>query len=196
MNASVKEFITNRTGRQKLLLAGIVVLLLAGALLYLTDYRNNQQETELKQQEFRDISKYVVQFYLHLPGGDYIIGRKNAKYAQLMQSAQQTLCSISGPLNQKVYTEEEIKQIKSQGIALSIWLTKPTKISTAISGGQGVVLDKYQNRVITADRFMITLSGKQRGIYSRNAETGKWQAWTASGEGYLKLIDLIRKGGL
>ncbi|MFZ5640932.1 MAG: hypothetical protein ACOY4Q_09605 [Bacillota bacterium] len=181
--------------RFETILAVLAALLLFSGMFFLTGERTKPAGDKYPQ-EFKDLN--IVQFYLHMSGGDYIIGREKKSYDKVMDAARKAVLSINKPLaGEGLFSEERIQEIKSNTVALSIWMPEPQKVSTRIKANDGMVKDKYGNSVVVTDRFLLVLGKKYQGkVFTRGAETGQWRAWDAKGEGFMPLIEAVRTGGL
>ncbi len=168
------------------LLVGVMWILLndAGDV----DRDNNQEFTELR----------IVQFYLHLPAEDMIIGRgKTESFAELLNLMQQTVLNIENTKSGlDTISQQDIDDISQQTVAVSAWLIKAQKISTSIKG-TGPDRDKYGNAVISTDRIFVAMGGKHMGaVFTRDPESGLWQGWEADRGTIRKLAETLRTGGL
>lgn len=179
-----------RTKFHKVTAAVIAVVVLAGGLILLfRDKKTTQNPGPV--QEFTDLK--VVQYYLHMPGRDYIIGRKEKSYEKISSAAKEAACSVSGSLPVR---PESIQEIEAKGLSLSIWLLQPQKISTKIKG-KGGNTDKYGNTVLVTDRILLVLSGKYQGkCFTRDSQSGQWQGWDLNQAGMGRLVEIVRNGGL
>ncbi|KNZ69272.1 hypothetical protein Tfer_2069 [Thermincola ferriacetica] len=191
-----------RTGKNyvKWVIGGFLFFAICGGLYWLLHQSDNETKRETRNQEF--ISLQVVQFYLHLPGGDIIIGRKNPNFRKVLQLAEDVVTSVSEPLVSPLEgvreVEKAVYEIQSNSVALSVWLINPQKISTKIPAKDGEIADKFKNRVIETDRIMIVLGGKYMGqvLTKEPGRDDKWLAWKVSHEQLMRLVDVVRVGGL
>lgn len=181
--------------RLETILAVLAALLLIGGMFFMTGERTKLPADKYTQ-EFKDLN--VVQFYLHMSGGDYIIGRETKSYKKVMEAARKAVLSINKPMaGEDIFSEERIREIKSNTVSLSIWMPEPQKVSTRIKANDGMAKDKYGSSVLVTDRFLLVLGKKYQGkVFTRNTETGQWQAWDVEGEGFMPLIEAVRTGGL
>lgn len=194
------------TPSKKYVMATVVA---GAAILFGLFFLMGDKDRTTRQEHPQQYKKMnVVQFYLHMPGNDYIIGRKDSSFSEVMDAAGTAVLSINkslkdvGTLPEKdlgesAGTGESIQDIKSGVVSLSIWLLEPQNISTKITAPDDLEKDSYGNGVITTDRLLLVLGGRHRGtIFVRNPETGLWSAWGTEGNGFTKLADLIRTGGI
>lgn len=174
----------------KVIAAVIAVLVLLGGLALLFRDKKAVQNSG-PVQEYTDLK--VVQYYLHMPGRDYIIGRNEKSFEKISSAAKEAACSVSGSLPVRL---DSVQEIESKGLSLSIWLIQPQKISTKIKK-KGGNTDKYGNAVLVTDRILLVLSGKYQGkCFTRDPQSGQWQGWDLNQAGMGRLIEIIRGGGL
>lgn len=174
----------------KIITVVIGIVILAGGLTMLIRDQKGVKNSG-PGQEFTDFQ--VVQYYLHMPGQDFIIGRKEKSFGKLSSTANTAALSISGSLPVKLANANEIE---SKVISVTIWLLQPQQVSTKIKTGSGKK-DRYGNTVLLTDRIVLVMSGKYQGkIFTRNPQTGEWQGWNSDGAGINGLVEIIRSGGL
>lgn len=181
------------SNKLQIAVALMMMLVLIGGVFFFLQVRSKENvEPQGASQEFKELK--VVQFYFHMPGKDYIIGRAQKSFPKVLNAAGKAVLSISEkrPLELK-----DVRSIESEALSVSVWLLEPQKISTKIKPKNGPNVDKYGNTVLLTDRFLIVMSGRYRGrIFVRDPATSNWQAWAIDGEGMSKLVELVRTGGL
>lgn len=149
-----------------------------------------------KKQEFTEIK--VVQFYLHLPEEDMIIGRgKKESFTALQDLTEQAILNIENPkTGVDSLSQQVIDDITQQDIAVSAWLIESQKISISMKGSSPD-LDQYGNSVITTDRVLVAMGGKYMGtVFTRDPEAGLWRGWEADRDSIRKFAETLRTGGL
>jgi len=174
-----------------------VSVLSIGIFFFLNLSGKDRVDVPGRSKEFGELK--IVQFYLHLPGGDMIIGRdKKESFETLADITDRVILNIEKELSESgSIDEKDIQDIKSGSVSLSTWLIEPQKISTGLKGSGSRVKDKYGNYVIVTDRILFVLGGEYLGtVFVRNAETGAWKAWQAPPENMRQLADIIKAGGL
>lgn len=187
----------------------LAVMVLVVASLWWLFGRTSPPKENPYNQEFTELGQNVVQYYLRQPNQSFIVGRENKSFTQLNLAARDTLLSIketpaemlqknqAGEVIPVTFDQKQIEEIEKKGIVLTGWLSQAQKFSTRMQGSQKTRNDKYNNRVLELDRFMIVLGGKDMGlIFIRNTQLGTWTCWKSDGIGINKLIDLVRAGGI
>ena len=180
--------------RLKIIAALVALVFLAGGIWLLL---NNAGEVERDpKKEFTELR--VVQFYLHLPKDDIIIGRaEEESFATLLDLIRQTVLNIGTPKSGvETFSQKEIDDITEQDVSVSAWLMESQKISTSMKD-DSPDRDIYGNAVITTDRVLVALGGKYMGaVFIRDPQAGLWQSWEADRDSIRKFAETLRSGGL
>ncbi len=195
----------------KLLTTAIIICLLSALIWFGLTRDKPIHKQQVPTQEFTKFQ--VVQMYLHMPKGDYIINRQNASFQKAVTAVESPVLKINqampeygvvpdkGPAQEE--NQETIETIKRKYVAVSLWLMQPQKISTSIKpgnnndAGEGAALerDKYGNQVISTDRILIVLGGRLQGkVFVRDPVSGNWHVFSTGN--VVSLIELVRVGGL
>lgn len=215
--------LTQRVNSHRLPALFLLVVLLVGIGYWWLREAPGPKEPTFKQ-EFTQLD--VVQYYLHMPSGDVIIGRKNANFDQFSKVATNAILGINGAAASNKIPEadltnsdsasesnkekgkagadfdansvESIQEIERKYISITLWLPQAQKISTKITKNPTPPVDKYGNQVITTDRVLLVLAGPYKGmILTRDdATTGTWTAWDTENPSVQQLVELVRKGGI
>jgi len=173
-----------------------LIILAAGVFFWSRDW--DQKGREDSPLEFTDLN--VVQFYLHMSGGDHIIGSNDNSFPRIMDAVVRAVSSINRPLPELGLFPDKsppgrengpdagepasIQDIESGAVSLSVWLIEPQKVNT----GTGEIV---------TDRLLLVLGGKFQGmVFARDPASGNWTAWGTGSEGITKLAEIVRAGGL
>lgn len=175
-----------------------VIAVVAVVLVYLLFLSDKPPAEDTGKKEFANLQ--VVQFYLHLPDGDIIIGRKNPKFYKLLELVQKTVTSINRPEKSPLAgqgVQKAVYELQRENISLSVWLPQAQKISTEMPAEGKETGDQYHNRVLETDRILIVLGGHYRGqVFTRVPGKEEWLGWKTSAEDMRNLVELIRSGEL
>lgn len=176
----------NRRGTKKIkieqLAAIVIALLCIAGVVWWVFSSDNSIDKEVQKQENTELQ--VVQFYLHLPERDYIVGRQSPKFKELVGLTQELMNgltdSIKSPLAGSQGVQQSVYDIQRNNVSLSVWLPQ-----------------SYQNQVMETDRILIILGGQYLGtVLTRTPNSEEWLAWETSTEQMGHFIELIRTGNL
>lgn len=209
----LSEMLIERIRSHRLLTLFLLMGVLAGVGYWWFNASSVIPDTAVKQ-EFTKLD--VVQYYLHTPDGDTIIGRKNPNFEQFSKVAAKAILGINGAAQQESIREtkeivdsvkgadsgeqsfESIQEIERKYISVTLWLPETQKISTKIIKNPAGSADKYGNQIITTDRVLLVLSGPYQGMVLTRSEStnGTWTVWDTESSPVRDLVEIVRKGGI